>query len=82
MLTIFQRESGTLNPIIFVDYNWVANHLGRTRSDYDGKTVDLLSIFPRIGYIVLPIFDGDSKMISVGQRSSNKVIAHFTTNKP
>ena len=50
ILTICRGESGTANPEISIDCNWVGNYLGRTRGDYVQKTVDVLSIFSRVGF--------------------------------
>ena len=70
LMTISKKISGSQNPSIYIDCNWVAHFVGRTRGDYIQKTVDIFHILARVGFLVYPIVDGDirhhSKQISVG----------------
>ena len=52
ILTICCGESSTASPAIYIDCNWVGNYLGRTRGDYVQKTVDVLSLFSHVGFLV------------------------------
>ena len=84
-LSICRRFSGSVNPTIFIDYNWVANFVGRVSGDYAQKTVDVFNILSTLGFIVHSVVDGDeihhSKRVSVGEQSLRKELAIITVNK-
>ena len=79
ILYIAREESKLPNPNISVDCNWVAHRLSYKQRDYVKKTVDLLSILSRVGFVFHPIVDGDthhhSKLVSYGERTLQKEIA-------
>ena len=85
LLSISRGLSGTVNPTIYIDCNWVAYYLGRQNGDYVQKTVDVLSILSVLGFIVHPVIDGDimhhSKQVSVGERLLCKELAFITVKK-
>jgi len=85
LLSISRGLSGSVNPTIYIDCNWVANYLGRQNGDYVQKTVDVLSILSVLGFIVYPVIDGDtrhhSKQVSVGERSLRKELAIISAKK-
>ena len=85
LISIYHRISGSVNPTIYIDCNWVANYLGRQNRDYARKTVYVLSILSVLGFIVHPVIDGNimhrSKQVSVGERSLCKELAMITAKK-
>ena len=85
-LSICSGLSGSVNPTIYINCNWVANFLGQLSGDYVRKIVDVFSILSMLGFIVHPVIDGDkrhhSKWVSVGQRSLRKELAIVTVKNP
>ena len=85
LVKVCRHESGAANPTIYIDCNWVANYVGRSRGEFVEKTIDIFHILSKIGFLVYPVVDGDvrhhSKRISVGERSLKREIARIDVKK-